>query len=149
MPAYSPEIDYRAHPERYDIGRGEQGVLIVQPYKGELLPLWRYKDVPSATAAIAALTAKYAEYRAAGDFVGMDMARKYLQMGYTRARRYAMHAGGRKYRPDGSELPYALSDPRKVEVATRYKAAWRQVANDPEYQQRKAAHRLLCAQAAR
>ena len=27
----------------------------------------------------------------------MDMARKYLQMGVTRARRYANHASGRKY----------------------------------------------------
>ncbi len=25
------------------------------------------------------------EYRAAGEFVGMDMARKYLQMGWTRS----------------------------------------------------------------
>ena len=31
------------------------------------------------------------------DFVGADMARKFIQMGYTRARRYATHAGGRKY----------------------------------------------------
>ena len=29
--------------------------------------------------------------------MGADMARKFLQMGYTRARRYANHRGGRKY----------------------------------------------------
>jgi len=29
--------------------------------------------------------------------VGADMARKFLQMGWTRARRYANHASGRKY----------------------------------------------------
>jgi hypothetical protein len=147
MPEYSPDIDYRAHPELYDIGRGEQGVLIVQPYKDELLPLWRYKDVPAAQGAIAALAQKYQAYRAAGDFVGMDMTRKYMQMGYTRSRRYAMHAGGRKYAADGTDLPYQLSDPRKIEVAKLYKVAWRQIADDPIYQQRKAEHRQRRAQA--
>lgn len=37
------KIDFRAEPERYRIGKGEQGVLLVQPYKDELLPLWRFK----------------------------------------------------------------------------------------------------------
>ncbi len=36
-------------------------------------------------------------YLGAGDFIGADMARKYLQMGYTRARRYANYKGGKKY----------------------------------------------------
>ena len=35
-------IDYRKHPERYRIGRGEGGVLSVEPYKSELLPLWKF-----------------------------------------------------------------------------------------------------------
>jgi hypothetical protein len=26
-------INFRKHPERYDMGRGEQGVLIAEPYK--------------------------------------------------------------------------------------------------------------------
>ena len=29
----------------------------------------------------------------------MDIARRYLQMGYTRAQRYASHKGGNKNRP--------------------------------------------------
>ena len=36
-------VDFREHPERYRIGKGEQGVLIAEPYKSELLPLWRFK----------------------------------------------------------------------------------------------------------
>jgi hypothetical protein len=32
MVTYALDIDYRAHPELYAIGRGEQGVLTVQPY---------------------------------------------------------------------------------------------------------------------
>jgi len=82
---YSPDIDYRAHPERYAIDRGEQGVLTVQPYRDELLSVWRFNDIECATTAIATLVDRNAAYRAADDFVGMDMTRKYLQMGYTRA----------------------------------------------------------------
>ena len=52
------------------------------------------------------------------EFVGADMARKYLQMGYTRARRYANHKGGRKYDPSsGVELPLNVKDTDKEESA--------------------------------
>lgn len=36
-------IDFRKHPEKYKVGRGEQGVLLVEPYKSEILPHWRFK----------------------------------------------------------------------------------------------------------
>ena len=36
-------IDFREHPELYQVGRGEQGVLLVEPYKSEILPHWRFK----------------------------------------------------------------------------------------------------------
>ena len=39
----------------------------------------------------------FLNYLYSNDFVGADMARKYLQMGYTRARRYANYKGGKKY----------------------------------------------------
>ena len=32
--------DFRTHPELYRVGRGEQGVLLVEPYKSEILPHW-------------------------------------------------------------------------------------------------------------
>lgn len=38
-----PGIDYRSHPERYKVARGEQGVLTVEPYKSEILPHWRFR----------------------------------------------------------------------------------------------------------
>lgn len=37
------KIDFRKQPERYQIGKGEQGVLSVEPYKSEILPHWRFK----------------------------------------------------------------------------------------------------------
>jgi len=43
--------DFRAHPELYRVGRGEQGVLLVEPYKGEIPPYWRFKTLASARGA--------------------------------------------------------------------------------------------------
>ena len=40
----------------------------------------------------------YLDYRDDKDFIGMDMCRKFLEMGFTRARRYANHNSGRKYK---------------------------------------------------
>lgn len=33
---WKPGIDYRLSPELYRVGKGEQGVLICEPYKSEL-----------------------------------------------------------------------------------------------------------------
>lgn len=136
------KTDFRAHPELYQIGRGEQGVLLVEPYKSEILPHWRFKTPEIARQSSAAILALFQAYKAAGDFPGMDMARKFLQMGYTRARRYTNHKGGRKYAEDGSVLPYQ-SDPVKAEAAAIFKATWEQAKRDPEYVRLAAEHRAL------
>ena len=44
------------------------------------------------------------------------MARKFLQMGYTRAMRYANHKGGRKYDSNHEVLPKTINE-EKVECA--------------------------------
>lgn len=136
-----PPIDARAHPELYRIGRGEQGVFTVEPYKSELLPLWAFRTPAIARESASALYGRYMGYRDAEDFAGMDMARKFLQMGYTRSRRYANHAGGRKYGPDGVELPRAAEpDKDKVESAAIFHEAWSRVTDDPIYQDLKRRH---------
>ena len=100
--AWKPDVDYRANPELYRVGKGEQGVLICEPYKGELVPLWRFKTPEIATESSKAIYKKFLAYLRQGDFVGADMARKFLQMGFTRARRYTNYKGGRKYDPETS-----------------------------------------------
>ena len=133
--------DFRERPECYQIGRGEAGVFKVQPYKAELLPLWTFKTPEAAQTSADAIWARYEAYRAEGDFVGMDMARKYLQMGFTRAMRYAKFPGGRKLDPDGTPRePQCWTDPEKREAALVFKAKWDAVRADPVYQERKAAH---------
>ncbi|MDU7869470.1 MAG: DUF4385 family protein, partial [Pantoea sp.] len=65
-------IDFRQHPERYQVGRGEQGVLMVEPYKSEILPHWRFRTVPIAEASAEKIMALFEAYRQQDDFVGMD-----------------------------------------------------------------------------
>jgi hypothetical protein len=133
-------LDFRAHPELYQIGIGEQGVLSVEPYKSEILPNWRFKTPEIARESSELIFQQFLNYKAAGDFVGMDMARKFLQMGYTRARRYSNHKGGRKYDEDGQELPGGF-DPVKAEAAAIFKEKWRIAREDPVYVEMKARHR--------
>lgn len=90
-------IDFRKNPEKYPIGKGEQGVLIAEPYKSEILPYWRFRTVEIAEQSAKKIYELFLAYKHEQDFVGMDMARKFLQMGFTRARRYANHSSGKKF----------------------------------------------------
>ncbi|TVY62808.1 hypothetical protein LSUE1_G009252, partial [Lachnellula suecica] len=81
----------------YHIARGEQGVLTYEPYKSFLLPHWRFRTPPIARSSAETLYQHFLSFHEQDDFVGMDMARKFIQMGMTRAKRYANYEGGRKY----------------------------------------------------
>ncbi len=132
-------IDFRQQPELYQVGRGEQGVLLVEPYKSEILPFWRYKDEASAMKSAEQIYQLFEAYRQQDDFVGMDMARKFIQMGYTRGRRYANYKGGKKYAEDGS-LNTRGNDPIKAAAATVFKGWWDKIRQDEDYLKRKRQH---------
>ncbi|AAO67981.1 MULTISPECIES: DUF4385 domain-containing protein [Salmonella] len=132
-------IDFRQQPELYQVGRGEQGGLLVEPYKSEILPFWRYKDEASAMKSAEQIYQLFEAYRQQDDFVGMDMARKFIQMGYTRARRYANYKGGKKYAEDGS-LNTRGNDPIKAAAATVFKGWWDKIRQDEDYLKRKRQH---------
>ncbi|EMA52361.1 DUF4385 family protein [Halococcus thailandensis] len=135
------DIDFRDQPERYEIGRGEEGVFKVEPYKSELLDLWGYADRETADEAGERLHRKYREYRENDDFPGMDMARKYLQMGYTRAMRYARYPGGQKYEDGEERDPEHWADHDKREAALIYEVWWETVEDDERYQELRERHR--------
>jgi hypothetical protein len=69
----------------------------------------------------------------------MDMARKFLQMGYTRARRYTNYKGGRKYDEDGN-VKERQNDPLKAESAAIFMEKWKQARTDKEYLEMKKEH---------
>ncbi len=134
-------IDFRKRPELYRIGKGEQGVLRVEPYKGELLPHWTFRTAAAAKGSASTLYGMFEGYLAAGDFPGADMARKFLQMGWTRARRYANHRGGRKYdKETGAELPRA-EDAEKAAAAVIFYERYVAARQHPEYLRLKREHR--------
>ena len=146
--------DFRKHPEKYHIGRGELGVLSAEPYKSEILPYWKFATPDKAEASADKILSMFYEYKKQNDFVGMDMARKFLQMGFTRSRRYANHKGGKKYDgpvPDDKkgqsgahgrkELPRTEEDPVKAESARIFYKRYEEAKNDFDYQALAKAHK--------
>ncbi|WML50612.1 DUF4385 domain-containing protein [Neobacillus sp. PS3-34] len=132
-------LDFRKHPELYRVGRGEQGVLLVEPYKSEILKYWRFKTPEIAEESSDTIYELFLEYKKKDDFVGMDMARKFLQMGYTRARRYTNYKGGHKYNEDGS-VKERQNDKVKAESAAIFYEKWKLAREDKEYLTLKKAH---------
>lgn len=147
------KINFRERPELYRIGRGEQGVLLVEPYKSEILPYWKFADRDKAKISSEKIYSLFLDYLDKDDFIGADMARKFLQMGYTRARRYANHKGGKKYngavpldkkglsgahgREQLLRANFEDQDPEKVAAAKIFKLKWDEAKLNQKYIQLK------------
>ena len=140
MKEFDYKLDYknilfRPNDRRYRIGRGEQGVLLVRPYTDVICRHWRFKTLKEAKVSSQKIFDMYLDYRIQKDFVGMDMCRKFLEMGFTRARRYANHKDGKKYGKDGKILPqekdWATSE--KAKSARRFKEFRDLVTQDEFY----------------
>ena len=101
------ELDFTDENTRklYRIGRGEQGVLLVRPYTDDICAHWRFKTPEIAVESANHIFGMYLDYRDEEDFIGMDMCRKFLEMGFTRSRRYANHNTGKKYDDEGKVRP--------------------------------------------
>ena len=144
MKEFDYELDYKTldftDPEvrkLYRIGRGEQGVLLVRPYTDDICAHWRFVNEETAIKSSNAIYSMFCTYRRNKDFIGMDMARKFLEMGFTRARRYANHSSGRKYDSNGKVRPQE-SDWRtneKAKAAAVFKVIRDKAAYDPEYKE--------------
>ena len=104
MKEFDYELDYKqldftdpSTRRLYRIGRGEQGVLLVRPYTDIICAHWRFRTPDIALQSATQIYAMFTRYMDQEDFIGMDMCRKFLEMGFTRSRRYANHRSGRKY----------------------------------------------------
>lgn len=131
----------KAQRMRYRIGRGEQGVLTFEPYKSEILPLWRFKTPAIAQKSSQQIYSKFLDYGKDDDFIGMDMSRKFLQMGMTRAKRYANHEGGRKYdKKTGEQLEKSKGHEgmeEKLEASLIFRNVWEKAKTHGGYLERK------------
>ena len=135
LPYKKLDIAEKSIRQLYRIGRGEQGVLLVRPYTDEICKYWKFKTPKIAEKSAQKIYEMYADYRVKNDFIGMDMCRKFLEMGFTRARRYANHKDGKKYNTDGTVKPqekdWATSN--KAKSATIFKRYRDIVAKDSKY----------------
>ena len=139
-------IDYRENPHLYHSGRGQQGVTICEPYKSEIGQYWRFKTETIARESATRIYAMFLDYLEQDDFIGADMCKKFIHMGFTRARRYANHKSGRKYAvkppyyhtgnrggaPILPQEPDALTN-EKAKAASIFKAIRDKAAYDPKY----------------
>lgn len=153
MKEFDYSLDYKTldftkpnNRRKYRIGRGEQGVLIVRPYTDIICKYWKFKDVKTAKKSSWKIYSMFLNYLQQDDFIGADMCRKFLEMGFTRARRYANHKTGRKYvsRPPyyhtGNrggvavlpQEPDALTN-EKAQAARVFKHVRDLAANHPKY----------------
>ena len=141
MIEFDYSLDYKntlfePNDSRYRIGRGEQGVLLVRPYTDDICKHWRFKTPRIAEESAKTIYSMYNDYKDKSDFVGMDMCRKFLEMGFTRARRYANHKDGKKYDAEGNvkpQEPDALTS-LKARSARIFKEVRDRVTSDPIYQ---------------
>ena len=144
MKEFDYELDYKTldftDPEvrgLYRIGRGEQGVLLVRPYTDDICAHWRFVNEETAIKSSDAIYKMFCTYRRNKDFIGMDMARKFLEMGFTRARRYANHSSGRKYDSNGKVRPQESDwkTNEKAKAAQIFKVIRDKAAYDPTYKE--------------
>ena len=156
---WKPNIDYRENPDLYKVGRGQQGVLICQPYKSELHIHWRFKTPELAQKSAQTIYDMFLDYLKQEDFVGADMAKKYLHMGFTRARRYWNHSSGKKWEkvPDDNicqysglpstqsynwkVLPYDRTEKRFYESSLIFQKYWKAARENKTYLEMKKQHR--------
>ena len=133
---WKSDIDYRKNPHLYEIGRGQQGVLTCEPYKSELHPLWKFKTPDKAQFSALQIINKFFKYLEDGDFVGADMAKKYLHMGFTRSRRYWNHSSGTKWEKKNGEwkvLPYDRKEQRFMDSSLIFQEYWKRARTNEKY----------------
>lgn len=137
--------DFRKNPELYKIGRGEQGVLMAKPYKTEIGQHWRFATPEIAKKSADKIYAMFLHYLDVKDFPGADMARKFLQMGFTRSRRYANHKNGVKYDKNKELIPQEKDHLTsiKAQSAQVFKEVYDKARVHPEYLKQKELHKQI------
>src|SRR5690606_36125056 len=115
--------------EHYPLEMDDEQVLEAMPYAQRLLPYWQYASADEAASSAAALYEWYTRFKERGDFVGMDVARRLLRLGMTRAR--ALNPG----------VGTAADAPLRPTAAAIFSKTYHMVNNDPDFAVYQAAHR--------
>tara|TARA_R110001583_G_scaffold27302_11_gene97807 strand:- start:12703 stop:13179 length:477 start_codon:yes stop_codon:yes gene_type:complete len=134
---YSEEINYKKHPDEYDISTGVSGVFSVSPYKNQLIKYFTFKSLEQSRKSAKSLYKKFKLYRGKMDFVGMDMTRKFLELGYLQSLRFSKFPGGKKYTKSGSVRRVNYKQDEKLEISKIYKRYLNLVNSDRIYKSSK------------
>ena len=141
-------LNFRDRPDLYRVGKGEQGVLLVEPYKSEILPNWRFKNPDIATNSSQKIYQMFLEYLEQDDFVGADMARKIFckwaipdrdatltTKAVKKYRSNPQKAGSQAAEKEARQeiLPLDI-DPIKAKSAEIFKAKWQEAKGNSKYQ---------------
>ena len=63
-------LNLRLQAEFYSMAEGEQSVLIVEPYKSEILPFWKFKMPADAKKSTAAIKKLFKAFKKQDDIAG-------------------------------------------------------------------------------
>ncbi len=121
-------------------GRGT-GHMSIEPYRSHLNCMWRFQTVAQARQSANDLWNRFLDYKEHEDFIGMDMALKFIQMGMMCAQQIEdlRHGSTR----DAEEALGEISPEHKraeltSEAALIFKAAFDKIRHHPGYLESKA-----------
>jgi len=134
---YSKEVNYKKDPEEYDTSTGVSGVFSVSPYKDQLIKDFTFKNVKQSRKSAKNLYNKFKLYREKMDFIGMDMTRKFLELGYLQSLRFSKFPGGKKYTKSGNVRRVDYKQDEKLEISKIYKRYLNLVNSDKVYKRTK------------
>ena len=97
-----------------------------EPYRAAIMAHWRIEPFDAAAESAAEIYELYLRYREAGDFAGMEMARRALQLGFNEARS--------KIPPGPPTFPLR---PKPADVFWK---TYRMVRNDPAFAEMRQAY---------
>lgn len=132
-------INVKEHPELYIVDNNLKGIYSFEPYKSELLPLFKYKSVKGAKRSIDKLKYRFNKYLENQDFIGCNLTLKYLKAGYIFSQRYSRYENGRRYEDGEEKEPLKIKDrdKEKMEITRMYKKVWEEVRSSEDYKKLK------------
>jgi len=78
------DINYKEYPLKYVVTNDCGGMYICEPYKDDLLQSWKFSTTSAARKSAELIKGMFFKYLACEDFVGADLAKKYLRAGHIR-----------------------------------------------------------------
>jgi len=75
------DINYKLKPLLYEVTNDLGGMYVCEPYKTDLLQVWKFKDAQTSKSSASKIKDMFFDYIKKKDFVGADLAKKYLKAG--------------------------------------------------------------------